>query len=124
MMMMAVLTAVSSGRRQEGDHTVQSHPSYALDSFVVKVVSVTRSISIEIKVRPTDTIHKLKERVAQEYDVLPEEQVISTKQYKILTDDDCTVEEYGITENDVLVVSMAFRAAGVDGEHEGQAWLM
>ena len=86
-----------------------------LDSFDVTVRPSTGSKSFVIEVCPTDTIREVKEKISQEYDAPPEEQIINKRFLRL--EDSCTVRECGLVKDDTLVVSMAFRAAGVDGKH-------
>ena len=88
---------------------------FAVDSFNIIVKPSTGSRSFEVNVRPTDTIREVKEKASQVYGAPPEEQIINKR--FVRREDGCTIASCGVVEDDILVVSMAFRAAGVDGKH-------
>lgn len=114
---MLVQSLVVSGEMIQVYHAISGLTilPFAVDSFNILVKPSTGSRSFEVNVHPTDTIREVKEKVSQVYDAPPEEQIIS-KQFLRL-EDGCTIASYGIVEDVILNVSMAFRAAGVDGKH-------
>ena len=62
---------------------------------------------------PLDTILELKEMISIQYDAPSRQQIIFSKDVGSL-EDNCTVASYGIKQGDVLWVSMAFQADGMD----------